>query len=104
MGHWQSKLVSSLVLYAAGFITAVYFLAPPSVRAVGQGPIEAEGFQAASIAAVPAGTDTQIWMTRIRTGIDAGIHFAEEHALRVAELIRARIIQGTAADPPAGTD
>ena len=29
MGGWKRKLISTLLIYAAGFVTAIYLLAPP---------------------------------------------------------------------------
>jgi hypothetical protein len=96
MGHWQSKFLFSAVLYGAGFITAVYFLAPNSVSAADQGQTAETSFLLQPAQAVVANTevDSKIWVTKIRTGIDSTINFAEEHALQVADLIRSKIEQG----------
>jgi len=97
MGHWQSKFLFSVVLYGAGFITAVYFLAPNPASAADQIRTAETGsrLQFAQPAAETTGTDSRVWVTKIRTGIDTSIHFAEENALRVADLIRSKMAQGS---------
>jgi hypothetical protein len=97
MGHWQSKFLFSVVLYAAGFVTAVYFLAPESASAADQIQTAETGsrLQFAQPAAETTGIDSRVWVTKIRTGIDTSIHFAEENALRVADLIRSKMAQGS---------
>ena len=96
MGHWQSKFLFSVILYAAGFVTAVYFLAPHPVSAANQGQTTETSFwlQPAQAVAADTGADSKVWITKIRAGIDTSIHFAEEHALQVADLIRSKIKQG----------
>ena len=97
MGHWQSKFLFSVVLYGAGFVTAVYFLAPEPALAVDQIQTAETGsrLQFAQPAAETTGIDSKVWVTKIRTGIDTSIHFAEENALRVADLIRSKMAQGS---------
>ena len=96
MGHWQSKFLFSVVLYGAGFVTAVYFLAPSPVSAADESQATEVSFSLQPAQAVAADTrvDSEVWITKIRAGIDTSIHFAEEHALRVANLIRSKIKQG----------
>ena len=97
MGHWQSKFLFSVVLYGAGFITAVYFMAPGTTSAADQIQTAETGFRLkfSQPAAETTGTDSRVWGTKIRTGIDTSIHFAEENALRVADLIRSKMAQGS---------
>lgn len=96
MGHWQSKFLFSVVLYGAGFVTAVYFLAPHPVSAADQGQTIETSFrlQPAHTATENTEADSKIWMMKVRAGIDTSIHFAEEYALRVADFIRSEIAQG----------
>ncbi|MHC4231980.1 MAG: hypothetical protein ACYSN9_08580 [Planctomycetota bacterium] len=96
MGHWQSKFLFSVILYAAGFVTAVYFLAPHPASAADQGQATetSSWLQPAQAVAANSGTDSEVWMTKIRAGIDTSIDFAEEQALRVANLIRSKMKQG----------
>ena len=96
MGHWQSKFLFSVVLYGAGFLTAVYFLAPNPVSAADQSQTAetSSWLQPAQAVTANTGADSKIWIAKVRAGIDTSIHFAEEHALKVANLIRSQIAQG----------
>ena len=96
MGHWQSKFLFSVILYAAGFVTAVYFLAPNPVSAADQSQTAetSSWLQPAQAGAADSGADSEVWMTKVRAGIDTSIDFAEEQALRVANLIRSKMKQG----------
>lgn len=95
MSRWQSKFLFSAVLYGAGFVTAVYFMAPHPVSAADQTQATKVSSQLQSAQTLNADreTDTKVWVTKIRSGIDTSIHFAEEHALKVADLIRSKIDQ-----------
>ena len=97
MGHWQSKFLFSVVLYGAGFLTAVYFLAPKPVSAADQSQTAetSSWLQPAQAVVANTGIDSKIWIAKVRAGIDTSIHFAEEHALKVANLIRSQMAQGS---------
>ena len=89
MGPWQNKILFTLFLYGAGFVTAVYFLTPCPVQAAdqvqtGQSHIQSQQEQ----------PNSHDWAIKIRSGIDTSIHFAEEYALRAADLIRSKMGQG----------
>ena len=96
MGRLPSKFLFSVILYSAGFVTAVYFLAPHPVLAADQIQTAetSSRLQPAQAAAANMGIDSIVWIMKVRAGIDTSIHFAEEHALKVANLIRAKIAQG----------
>ena len=96
MGRLPGKFLFCLILYGAGFITAVYFLDPNSASAASQNcDSDGAGFQLQSAQTASATeTDSKAWVAKVRAGIDTSIHFAEEHALKVANLIRAKIAQG----------
>ena len=96
MGRLPGKFLFCLILYGAGFITAVYFLDPNSASAVSQNrDSDGAGFQLQSAKTASAtGTDSKAWVAKVRAGIDTSIHFAEEYALKVANLIRAQVAQG----------
>ena len=88
------KLLFFTIVYIAGFVTAVYFLAPESASAaehVQSGKITSWLQQ---IKAENADTDSKEWVTKIRAGLDTSIDFAEENANRVADLIRSKMAQG----------
>lgn len=96
MGKWQSKILFTLILYAAGFVTAVYLLAPCPVQAADNaqdGQTQSWSQQAKTVIA-KAQTSSPEWALKIRSGIDACIDFAEEHALQAADLIRSKMGQG----------
>ena len=96
MGRLPSKFLFSIVLYSAGFVTAVYFMAPNSASAADQSRDSHEaGFRLQSAQTVTAGIDSKVWISKIHAGIDTSIHFAEENALKVANLIRSQMAQGS---------
>ncbi|MHC5162848.1 MAG: hypothetical protein ACYSO4_07000 [Planctomycetota bacterium] len=78
MGPWQNKILFTLFLYGAGFVTAVYFLTPCQSQQEQSNP----------------DSNSRDWAIKIRSGIDTSIHFAEEYALRAADLIRSKMGQG----------
>jgi len=98
MGRLPSKFLFCVILYGAGFITAVYFLAPNPASAASQSrDSDGAGFrlQQSQVATANTGVDSKIWIMKVRAGIDTSIHFAEEHALKVADLIRSKMAQGS---------
>ena len=99
MGRLPSKFLFCVILYGAGFVTAVHFLPPDSASAASQSRDTANQSRdcdgAVPSAQTPAAdTDSKIWITKLRAGIDTSIHFAEEHALKVANLIRSEMARG----------
>ena len=97
MGSWQSKILFTLIVFGAGFVTAVYFLVPPSAAVADQtriGEMSTGASQANAITGHPDIT-SQAWAVSVRSGIDICIRFAEEYALRAADVIRVHTGQGT---------
>ena len=95
MGRLPGKILFSLILYAAGFVTAVYLLVPSSVQASDQ-PQTGEIITPSQDVHTADSIDinSQEWIRNVRTGIDMCICFAEEYALRAADLIRSKMGQG----------
>lgn len=86
MSHWRSKIVFSFMMYCGGFLTAIYYLAPSGAQARVQGAPQSAAFANVSI-------DKDAWTQRLRGGIDHVKSFAEDNALRAAELIRSQMEQ-----------
>lgn len=86
MSHWRLKFVCCLIFYCGGFLTAVYVLAPSTAAA--KTDTETQN-------AVFANVDAQAMAAKLRGGIDKAIRFAEDNALRAAEVIRAQKGQST---------
>jgi hypothetical protein len=97
MGKLPGKFLFCFILYAAGFVTAVYFLVPAPALAADQIQVAKSDSQLQSDqpAADIMGIDSKVWIMKIRTGIDTSIHFAEENAVRVADFIRSKMAQGS---------
>ena len=95
MGRLPGKFLFCLILYGAGFITAVYFLSPSPASAADQSRTAETGLCLQQTQTANAGVDTKVWIEKIRTGVDTTIHFAEENAVRVADLIRSRMAQNS---------
>jgi len=96
MGKLPGKILFMMILYGAGFLTAIYLLVPSSAQAADQ----INHGDALSRQDETTGTgDFQInsmdWVVSVRTGIDTCITLAEEYALRAADVIRAQTGQGT---------
>ncbi|MCI0498500.1 MAG: hypothetical protein L0Y36_02310 [Planctomycetales bacterium] len=96
MGRWRSKILFSLILYSAGFITAVYFLTPVSAQASPDSQAgELSGWSQNAHSAVGGNTsDSPAWAVSIRRGINTCVRFAEEYTLRAADLFRSKMEQG----------
>jgi len=86
MSHWRSKIVFSFMMYCGGFLTAIYYLAPSGAQGHTQGMPRTAAFANVNV-------DTQAWTERLRGGIDHVKSFAEDNALRAAELIRSQMEQ-----------
>lgn len=90
MGRWRGKLLFALILYAAGFFTALYVLAPAdSQAAAGDGLSGHAQSQTSEAVQVPA------WAASARVGMDKALSFAEEKALQLAEKIKTGMQQST---------
>ena len=99
MGRWRRKLLISLIVYSAGFASAVYMLAPSSAHA------SSETTQMASASGWSANAGTWIdkaqtnqWAGKLKTGMDKIVGFAEDNALRAAEMIRSKTGQSDQSD------
>jgi hypothetical protein len=96
MGQWQNKILFTLILYGAGFITAVYLLAPCPLQASDQ-TLTGETIpwsQHSQSMNTNAAMSSPAWALKVRAGIETCIHFAEEYALQAADLIRSKMGQG----------
>ncbi len=92
MGHWRTKLLTSIVLYGAGFITAVYVLAPspaqvPKDREISERVAWSNQWNNES------GASSQDRAAAMRAGMDKVIRFAEEHAVKGMRAVKAQIDQ-----------
>lgn len=96
MGKLPGKILFSLILYAAGFATAIYLLVPSPVQAADQTQAceTTDWSYDAQYATVNAGIASHQWVLKVRVGIDDCIQFAEEYALRAADFIRSNMGQG----------
>lgn len=97
MGRWRGKILFTMIVYAAGFLTAIYVLAPSAIQSVADGNglsgrIQDETTQR-------AGFDGQAWAASARAGMNKAIAFAEEQALHLAEQLKTSMQQST---PEAG--
>ncbi|MEN8126705.1 MAG: hypothetical protein ABFR90_02750 [Planctomycetota bacterium] len=95
MGSLRSKILFTMIVYCSGIVTAVYFLVPSSTAAADQTQAGemSTGSQQAQILTGHPDINSQVWAISVRTGIDTCISFAEEYALRVADLIRSQMEQ-----------
>ena len=96
MGRFRSKLLFALVLYAAGFASAMYLMAPPDQSETGQN-------QAASdLARIAERQQTREQLLaascKLRLGMNKLVSFAEEKTARVADFVQQKWAEHQAAD------
>ncbi|NLK40799.1 MAG: hypothetical protein GX298_01930 [Planctomycetes bacterium] len=92
MRHWRTKLLTSIVLYGAGFMTAVYVLAPPPAQPAEDRKIS-ERYAASEQWGLEADADSQNRGAALRAGMDKVIRFAEENAVKGVQAIKAQLDQ-----------
>lgn len=93
MGQWRGKVLFMLIVYAAGFATALYVLAPAEAQAAdGENGVFAGSLeQTARCGSV----EMPAWAASARAGMNKAVSFAEEKALMLAEVIKTKMAQGT---------
>lgn len=79
---WRTKFVFLLIVYAAGFLTAIYCLAPAPQRSSGRGA------QQGRIAKALKSDD---FAKSVNSGMHKAIDLGKEATQRAAQLIRERI-------------
>ena len=86
---WRSKLLLALIIYFAGFATAIYYLAPADAKA-NTGGTRAGGFgfssQASESESAEFGKVAGASMRKLVT-------FAEEKAIRLGEIIKRELAE-----------
>ena len=102
MGNIRAKILFTLFVFGAGFGTAVYMMTPSDAQAAGKTPSVASKLWHRQAQSQPedTGVEAKEWAVAVRTGIDKCIHFAEENALRAAELIRQKGARGNSESRP----
>lgn len=92
MGRWRGKVLFALIVYTAGFFTAVYVLAPADMQTAGG----REGIPGCTQdGTAGTGFDSQAWSASVRAGMDKAVAFAEEQALLLVEKIKTGMQQST---------
>ncbi len=93
MGQWRGKVLFMLIVYAAGFATALYVLAP----ADGQTADGTKGAVAGTLEQTARGgcIDMPAWAASARAGMEKAASFAEEQALKLADVIKTQMAQST---------
>lgn len=79
---WRTKLVSLLLVYSAGFATAVYCLAPAAEQEAGP-PLE--------VVKVQTALQSQAFAQSVNSGMHKCIDLGREAAFEMAGLIREKI-------------
>lgn len=91
--RWRGKFLFAMIVYAAGFFTAIYVLAPSDLQAADSRNGVSGWYQDQT--AERAGADTPAWAASVRVGMSKAVSFAEEQALRLAGTIKSRMAQST---------
>lgn len=89
MGRWRTNVLYSLILFSAGFATAIYVLAPPSAE-------DPDGIATVTwskgTTEVP-GPSAQDRAAQMRAGMDNVVSFAEENAVKVFRVAKLQLDQ-----------
>ncbi|MBN1506649.1 MAG: hypothetical protein JW955_07375 [Sedimentisphaerales bacterium] len=75
---WRTKFVFMLIVYFAGFATAIYCLAPAPERAAGK-------------SAGPTLMKSDEFAKSVNSGLHKAIDFSKEAAVRAAQMMREKI-------------
>ena len=86
---WRSKLLLALIIYFAGFATAVYYLAPASDKA-NAGVIRSGGFGFGSQA---SGSKSDEFGKGAAASMRKFVTFAEEKAIQLGEIIKKELAE-----------
>lgn len=102
MGRLRTYILLTLIMFCAGFGTAVYLLTPSSAQAAGETPAHASTLWSRQLRGGPedTGEDAKAWAVEMRRVIDKCVRFAEENALRAADIIRQKTGQGHSESRP----
>ena len=88
MSRWRSKLLLTLIVYFAGFATAIYALAPAEGRSVTFSSETAE-----QQGPVLAGIQTDKIVHLVDAGMKKAFSFAEEKSLAACKLIKDKLAE-----------
>lgn len=90
---WRTKLVSLLMVYAAGFLTAVYCLAPAP---------EPKTEETLQVARVRATLESRQLAESVNSGMHKCLGFGRQAAQEAARLIREKIDEAQSQSQPRG--
>ncbi len=82
MRGWRSRFIFTLIVYFAGFATAIYTLAPKP---------EGESTQHLSDSALREQFDSQEFVESFNTGMHKCLAFGKEAAQRTAKLVKEKL-------------
>ena len=88
MGRWRSRVLYTLIIYFAGFATAIYALAPAPDAKATSGASKAESRKHSD-----AGFKSEEFALAFNSGMRKCIGFAEEKAVKAGEFIKAKLAE-----------
>ena len=88
MSRWRLKLLLTLIVYFAGFATAIYALAPAESRNMTFNP-EASTVEGS----VQAGFTSEKFKSFVDTGMKKAFSFAEEKSIVVCKLLKDKLAE-----------
>ena len=83
MRNWRGKLITALVIYFAGFATAIYFLAPVT-EATAENKIAARSYEESN-------SETQQFAIAFNGKMKKALSFAEEKAVDLGKVIKTEL-------------
>lgn len=93
MGRWRSKLLLSLIVYAAGFATAIYVLAPSQTTESDETKATMISQWTSKVETQQAGFDAKPWVDTAQAAIGKTAGFAKAQSVILADVIKAKVEQ-----------
>ena len=84
MRNWRGKLIMALIIYFAGFATAIYFLAPVT---------ETGGEPAKVTRSRESNSETQQFAIAFNGKLKQALSFAEEKAVEIGQVIKTELAE-----------
>ncbi|HPD48013.1 MAG TPA: hypothetical protein P5279_01635 [Anaerohalosphaeraceae bacterium] len=89
MRRWRTKLLTALIIYFAGFATAIYYLAPAGER----GKMSERNLKGFDLRGRVSEFRASEFGVTAETNVKKFVSFAEEKAVQLGEYIRAKLAE-----------
>ena len=93
MGRWRSKLLTALIVYAAGFASAIYVLTPSPAAESDHSNANPISRWAETTHLPKAGFEAKPWIDSIHAAIGKTAAFAKDQSVILADVIKTKVEQ-----------